>query len=341
MAAPLSASAATFYVDGTNGDDANDGSGGAPMATIQAAIDAAWANPGDDTVAVWSGEYTESLTIMDDSGLEIAGIGEGQPTITASDSLSDVVYIISGDVKLFNLALVGGDDGVDAENDYGQTPRLHLQYVNISDTEDEGVEADDIPDVIIEGGSFNDNDSDGLNINDSDSVTVTDCEASGNGNDGIDLGDTAYALVENCMAFANGGSGLEFDDLDAADVINNNFSGNDDYGLDLDEVGALLVDRVIAIDNLDDGLYFRTNDMVAEILKISLSTFAGNGDDGVRIVDNDGSLIALVEMWANSSVANTESGFDIDITGTVEDYGYPNLSEDNGEADILPGVGAP
>ena len=340
MAAPLSASAATLYVDGANGDDANDGSYGAPMATIQAAIDAAAANPGDDTVAVWSGDYEENLSIMDDAELVIAGIGEGQPTITAADMYEDVVYIQSGDVKLFNLALVGGDDGVDAENDYGLTPRLRLQYVDISGTEDEGVEANDIPEVVVEGGSFSDNDSDGLRIDDSGSVTIKDCEASGNGNDGIDIGNTEYALVENCMAFANGGSGLEFDDLDAADVINNDFSGNDDYGLDLDEVGALLVERVTANDNLDDGLYFRTYDRVAEVLKISLSTFSGNGEDGVRLYD-DSDLISLAEIWANSSTGNTDSGFEIEISGAVEDYGFPNTSEDNGEADILPGAGAP
>lgn len=334
MAVPMSASAATFYVDAAAGDDANDGSSGMPKATIQAAIDTAAATPGDDIVAIWAGnEYNENLTIMDSEGIVLAGIGEGKPIIAADDPGLDTVYVDAGSVELYNLVITGGDDAVHVENNYGLVPRLGMFYIDAINNGDGGLEVDDVPDVFIEGGTYNDNGGDGIDIGNADTVTLHWCDASGNDDEGIEVDAVGFLRAEYAYTQANGGSGFGVSNVDTLEVEGGWFSSNGEDGLDLQGVSTINLDFVIALDNQESGLEYVTFDTVGE-LAILRSDFTGNGGDGVYIHE-EGESIDVVYLIATSATGNAQSGFDIPISGAVDDYGYPNTSIENGEDDVL------
>ena len=113
----------TFFVDSaaaTKSDTAGYGySPDKPFATIDYAIGQCTANQGD-VILVLAG-HAESINVAAGINCDIAGVstiglgnGEDRPTITVGTTLDTATIAIAAvDVKLFNLIVQPGNDGVD------------------------------------------------------------------------------------------------------------------------------------------------------------------------------------------------------------------------------------
>jgi len=113
---PLAVYAQTYYVDGANGDDTNDGtSWTAAIETIQAAIDAS--TDGDD-IWVKSGEYLLSSTIIVDVSIALYGgfpSNISSPVWADRDVTANTTTVNGGGT--FRCFLVGDTTGVSATID--------------------------------------------------------------------------------------------------------------------------------------------------------------------------------------------------------------------------------
>lgn len=85
----------TIYVSSTSGSDSNDGSQGAPLQTIGAAM--AMCHGGGDTVAVSPGIYAEAVTIPAEcSNMTLTGSGPTRPIIDGGNTLLFGVTFANG-----------------------------------------------------------------------------------------------------------------------------------------------------------------------------------------------------------------------------------------------------
>ena len=96
---------ATYYVNGTSGDDSNDGTSAmAAKATVQAAIDASSDN---DTVSVANGTYSENVTLNKDITLQSTSGTYVGTIITASSAGKTITVTSAGDgATIKNLTII-------------------------------------------------------------------------------------------------------------------------------------------------------------------------------------------------------------------------------------------
>jgi len=117
MAAPYSAHALTYFVNGTTGNDAvTCTSIGTPCLTIQGAIDQAEATAGDDTINVAAGTYNTnpaSDTIADISGsqnITIVGAGTTTTIIDGADDKRGLRVAFGSVVTVSDVTIQNGND---------------------------------------------------------------------------------------------------------------------------------------------------------------------------------------------------------------------------------------
>ena len=95
----------------SDGDDGDDGSARAPLATFGAALDLARSS-GTRTIALGPGTWsvTATLTSPDDDGLEILGCSATETVLEASDSSEPILLVAEVvDFRLAGVQLLGGD----------------------------------------------------------------------------------------------------------------------------------------------------------------------------------------------------------------------------------------
>jgi hypothetical protein len=103
--------AATYYVDATNGNDANDGSQNNPFKTILAARQPAWNTAGGDTINIAAGTYTENIqTQAGDNGIKIIGTSRDTTVLNGWIITEAASGLTSLEVK--NLTINGANSGV-------------------------------------------------------------------------------------------------------------------------------------------------------------------------------------------------------------------------------------
>ena len=128
------ASPASLYVNTTTGNDSNDGSEGAPFATVQHAIDAAVAPA---VINISAGTYSENLTIPD--GIALVGAGKNGPQQSLIDGTSSgrtITAASNASFCLVNLAVTGGSvadhgPGIYAAGTSGATAKRYFADINV------------------------------------------------------------------------------------------------------------------------------------------------------------------------------------------------------------------
>ncbi len=278
MLIPAATLGDTWYVDGTSGDNDNDGeSWGDALRTIQAAVDSA-----DDGDEIWvrQGEYTLYSPISIESSVSLYGgfpAGESSPgwtdrdwsgnTTTVNGRGSNRCFFVGDDeplqVTIDGFTITGGNnmDGAGVYNAFSS-----LRLANCTFTGNDGTLGGAVhnfngtgrrsytADVVIENCTFMNNTAQSggaVYTNEDSQVRVTRCIFRGNSADSsggalLNAGNTR-CTVENCLfagnkttSFSSNGGAVFNSRVDRFQVMNSTFYGNDAwYG----EGGALYNDE--------------------------------------------------------------------------------------------------
>ena len=334
----------TIFVEaGADGD----GSANAPFGTIQDAVDAAEELAGDDTIQIAAGVYEENVEIDDDEGVTLKGHGDvtiKHPELDPDDEEAEPEDVIDargdGDLTLQNINVVGlniGEDlggrGIDVRVDGSVT----LINVNVAGTDGDALRTRDFGSLTVKNSSFSSLNADGIDIEDGGSVIITHTNANDNDNEGLEVDDVESIVVTGGEFNGNGDDGIDIDNSADIRVINVTSLENAGNGLQVEAGGECDTEDII-----DDGCEFDV-DVIMSVTVVG-SHFAGNGENGIQIVEGtypsdddagvpDGVVEALA-LIGNTASGNTEAGYDIDVTGSVDGRG--NRAKDNAD-DTLPG----
>ena len=139
--APATLLAADFYVDGSNGSDANTGrSWAAAKQTIQAAVDEAGLVPGSDTVHVAAATYWESVDITHEltlrggypAGGGIRDLARHETTIRGFTFLPCLFIAGAGEVMVDGFTIRGGGGYYDPATNRSQGGGLYVESSEVS-----------------------------------------------------------------------------------------------------------------------------------------------------------------------------------------------------------------
>lgn len=309
-----SATGSTLYVDGVNGNDDNDGSEGAPFATIQAAIDAAPEDGTADEIIIAPATYTENLDIKHGDTIALCGDGDG---VVIEGEGGNVIRIDNSDVTIRNLKVANGSNGIDAGNS-----SLRLVHVDVKDGGDSSVEADGMTSVSVIGGTFGNNNGGGIKVNGAGDVRIAGASIQ-HGGDGLVLKSIKVIEIRNVDVNSCGDDGIVIDDSDTVVIINSLVSGSSDDGIDIDNSRSISIVNIVSTENGGNGLQIEAGIGQNPIAHVSVvrGVFSANGKNGVRIVEeNDGEgqgQIDVVTLTSIEATGNTESGLDIDFSGDL------------------------
>jgi hypothetical protein len=336
----------TFFVEaGADGD--GDGSANAPYGTIQQAVNDAAALEGDDTILIAAGVYEENVEIDDDDSVTLKGRGDviiRHPELDPEDEEAEPEDVIDakgdGDLTLQNITVEGlniGEDlggrGIDIKVDGSVT----LINVNVSGTDGDALRTRDFESLTVKNGNFSSLNADGMDIEDGGSVTITNTNASDNDDEGLEVDDVESIVVTGGEFNGNEDDGIDIDNSTNIRVVNVTSVGNGGNGLQVEAGGECDLEDII-----EDGCHFDL-DVIMSVTVIG-SHFSGNDENGIQIVegtypadDEDGEpdgAVEAVTLIGNTSNGNTEAGYAIDVTGSVDGRG----NRANGNADnTLPG----
>jgi hypothetical protein len=146
------------------------------------------------------------------------------------------------------------------------------------------------------------------------------------GDDGVAC--RARVTIRDCLLERNidaidyeGGGGI---------CANNVFVANEDDAVDLDHESHALVEGNRMLDNDDDGVEIRLHPYKGETLTIVLRNnfIAGNGEDGVQVIDYPGESDRRIEVSGNVLYRNKMAGIGFMAdANTVEDYSAAAIPE--------------
>jgi hypothetical protein len=328
-----SATGSTLYVDGDSGNDANDGSVGAPFATIQAAIDAAAVDGIADEIIIAPANYAENLDIEHGDPIALCGDGDGVIIYGGGD---DVIRITNSNVAIRNLVVVKGGNGIDAENS-----SLKLVHVDVKDGAGSGVEADDMTSVTVIGGTFADNRLDGITVDNAVEVRIAGASIKHVKN-GIVLEGSDVIEIRNVDVSSCDDDGIEIDDSDTVAIINSRVLGSSESGdgIDIGNSRSISIVNLVSTDNGGNGLQIEAGIGKHPIEHVSVvrGVFDKNDKNGVRIVeqsvDGERGQINEVTLTSIEAIRNDESGLYIDFSGDLTLKSVRSCS--NVELDNLP-----
>ncbi|MCA9216954.1 MAG: right-handed parallel beta-helix repeat-containing protein [Planctomycetales bacterium] len=301
----------TLFVE--SGAVGGDGSANAPFGSIQEAVDAAAANPGDDTVMIGAGVYEENVEIEESDALTLKGQGNvvirhPEIDVDGGDEPDDIIDA-EGDVTFQNLNLEGlliGDDlggrGIDAKDG-----SFTLINVSVTGTDGDAVRFRDFGSLDIRNSTFSSLDADGMDIEDGGSVRISNTDASDNDDEG-----------------------LEVDRVDLIEVVGGSFLGNGDDGIDIDSASVVRVVNVVSEGNGGNGFQAEAETIDMDVTLIG-SRLNDNDENGVQVVE-DGASVVQLTLIGNLSTNNVEAAFDIDISGSTKSKG--NKASGNGDDSI-------
>jgi hypothetical protein len=297
--------------------------------------------PGTITASALYGRFAEydQVTIA----------GPGAAVLTLTNPTGDVLYLYGGGQTVSGLTITGGtDDGIDLYENGSGLP-VTLTDIVIDDAGDEGIEGDNITDLVLTRVTITGSDSNGIELDYAGALTITDStiedntydgikaygvdalevtgsSISNNGDDGIYLEteDTSYldVTLTDSTIDGNGADGLDSDYLQEVVVEGTSMSGNYDHGFYIDDsiLGSVTITDSTFSDNGDAGIY--VDYYIGDAMTITGSTFSGNGDSGIYIDDYvDGALSITGSTFSGNGDSGIYIGDYVDgalsITGST------------------------
>ncbi len=327
----------TFYVDGINGDDTNDGSALSPFQTIQKAIDETVDGVGTlIIVESFSPPYLENI-ILNKSNVEIDGLD-------FANNVALTISIEASDIIIRNITFQGNIGGGPTLNGIKNTPgisniQLHTVVVVFQQTGGAvGALFDDVNGLSITNGNFQLSDSTGLLIKNSANITLSNFTALGNGNNGFDgfgvqLVNCSNVVMSNITAGGNSIDGIALEEIQGGNITDASVSSNTRYGLSLDASDDVTITGGTFNQN-DDGVHIHPHGTGKEITNFTFTGTVTANDNTKRgivvMTDADNDVIAPVfngsfnlddngegGLYIRGSVANGNfSGFDFNGDGT-------------------------
>ena len=285
LSARAAADPVTLHVDAVHGSDAGDGSEGAPLATIGAAL--ALAASGD-SIAVAAGSYAETVTMKD--GVDLASSGA---------ELSGMVHCAGAALRGFVIT-AGIDCGAPAQIE------RNVIHARVEVAETSGVAVSGNVFLALGDGAAGSSSTDGaVHVVSASDVRITDNTFFDSF--GVQLAADAAALIAN-NALVHGLRGVELAMGATAEIRNNDVYDNhfgiigfaSDY-VGLDNQTGVAGNVSVAPSFVDpDGGDFRLR-LVSPLIDVGSNpdvSLAADLDGSTRIVDGDGDSNAVVDIGA-------------------------------------------
>ncbi len=314
-------------------------------ATIQAALDAAAAAPGEDVVEVSVGTYDENPVIDDAAGVTLRGAASNSAGVVIHGGGRDDVLTVrlNAAVSLENLWITGGGNSQD-QNDpaagrgmnVSGAGQLSLRAVNVVENLTGGLVAENASragTVQVDGGNFSDNRNgifvrgfnsveisgvevhrsrlNGLYVDNSGDVSVNASRFVGSTDNGIDLRGVGHATLSNVTVDANGQnvvSGIFLEGAASVAIDNSAFTASAGPGLVIRNVAGetRLVD-VLSENNRGRAIFL---DNVGTRGPVTISGGAYNGNDGGGLHFRDAGPIAIdgAQFSSNGPYGNSSGG---------------------------------
>jgi hypothetical protein len=296
----------------------------ADFGSIQAAVDAAAASPGDDSVQIPVGIYSENVSINDASGaLGLVGLGG-----TASDVVIDgggnttIVANLQNNVSFRGLRITNGFDGILA---FGAGD-VSLRNVELTGNVFDGLDVDGGGDITVEDSVVSGNgpslSANGLELSNVGNVRVARASLNGNGGDGIFVFGALATDVLNVTADNNGDEGVSVNASGNVTIRNSEMRDNLGDSINLFNVGDVLIQNDQGTGGRFDGLEIVT----AGNVSVSNAAFSSHVlDRGVEIFDAGNIDLQNVD-------ASNNAGIGISLV-TVGDVGLTNVTASNNGSD--------
>ena len=303
------------------------------FASIQAALDAAAAAPGADTVSIGRGTFSENLVIQDQGPLTIRGVGGTGGTYIDGITGITIDILNSPDVEVRNVAVQGGTIGIRSAG----VGTLNLQNVRALSHTMHGLHIVSTESVIINRGRFDDNLQNGALVDSASTVSITNTSMSNNGNDGLQIGSSVVNTINisggsyvgnaddgvdvkaeivqivRVRSTDNAEDGIQVSDSSSVMLTSVSVERNRDGGIDLDDLGTVVVVNARALDNgsieRKDGLDARN---VVD-LTISRGMYANNTGNGIDLND-----IGAGHIISTSARDNGKNGVELSSANSLE-----------------------
>jgi hypothetical protein len=212
----------------------------ADFASIQAAIDAAAANPGADEVRINPGTYFENLVINDASGaLTLRGMGTTPAAVTINGAGATGIHaVLHNHVKIRNLQVTGSSDGIVAQGTAAPAD-LGLVAAQAVSNSGRGLAVTGGGTIFVVSSTFTGNGSTGADIVGASAVFVSSSTLSGNGSDGLSAVNVAGVVsLTQVTAGSNSLRGVNVREVGSFIDLLGNHSENISHGVLLFDVAG-------------------------------------------------------------------------------------------------------
>lgn len=307
--------ASTYYVDGTNGDDNNDGSVSTPFASLGKAVEVADIN---DTIVMRTGSYAIASTTLAANGTSLYPI-----TLKSYD----------GEVVSFWNSF--GSNALTITGDAWHIKGL--TFTNFKSAQNGGAvikATSAASDLVIENCVVSDSTVTGINLTDVVGAQIINTDVTGCGNYaawgcGTDFGGGIHVdggrdlLITGCRVIYNAGAGIYIKGQIGNTLVTLNQVGSN--GNDPQAVGYLDgTGRPYTGYGTGSGMHFAGTMAAGTKLQISKNVFALNNQYGLKVI---GGTTVSVGIMQNTSYSNTEGG--LYAEGTSKGSFLNNLSTES------------
>lgn len=314
----------TFFVSHDGSDDAS-GSADDPFGTIQQALDHAASVRGNDIIRVEAGEYSESLTVSDQSGTVVVnGQGEGitirsdgsAPAVSASgvnvlglrnmtltNGSAGLHVTGRGIVSLLDVTLTGNTEGARIEEYAG---RAYFSSTTSKGNEGHGLRADTVGRLQIQGSTFADNGGIGILSRTVNKTLLHEVVASGNGHRGMHVYGGRQTYISQSSFDNNGHDGVRIAGGRQSLAISGMTAiGNRSDGLDMDKIAIAVASEMTITGNRHDGI--EADDFQGRsYIEIGHADVSGNGSEGVTLKN-----VKEMKLSKLSTNGNGDDGVDL------------------------------
>jgi hypothetical protein len=328
---------ATYYVDATNGNDANNGTSELTTWKTIAKVNSSRFNPGDQILfkrgEIWREELIVPSSGADGQPITFGAYSSGaKPRISGEDPTSNRMYCILVNGK--NYVSIDNLHTERASGDYAENIYiLRSSHITVQNCESEygghsGIKILDSPYCIIRNCVTHHNYNTGIFAKQSNNILIAGCISNHNNYKGIDIEAEAdkeilNAIVEDCTSHDNKREGIDTDNaygviIRRCNVYLNGSDSPDFPGISIGNgTQNATISYSIIHHNFNEGITIEQSGANTGT-KIYNDVFYGNGARNIYIKSNNTTIRNCVSMNAGKYLFSVPSG--LNITGTSSDY---------------------